>query len=62
MTSQIQSLDFGSTLGTFSARSAEQELADKILSHYNNNHRDGWSHALMEPAEITKVFPPGLNV
>lgn len=42
-------LDFGSALGTFSAGGMEQKLSDKALSHYNNNHRDGWSCTVIQP-------------
>lgn len=43
----LQSL--GALQVLFSAGRMEQELADKTLSHYNNNHRDGWSLAVIEP-------------
>lgn len=47
---RLQSVDFGSTLGTFRAGRAEPELAHKILSHYNNNQRDGWGCSVIQPS------------
>lgn len=46
---RLQSVDFGSTLGTFGAGRAEPELAHKTLSHYNNNQRDGWGRSVIKP-------------
>lgn len=53
---RFQSLNFGSTVGTFTAGGTEQDLADKTLSHYNNNLR---GVELQTHTDISGVLPWG---